>query len=65
MVHFAIFVIGCLSMSCRLETTWTGRIQGDGHDERLLPVYIQFSLAYVMSKQIYEINEVMTFERLR
>jgi hypothetical protein len=50
-VHFAIFVIGCLSVSCRLETTWTGIIQGDGHEEKLLLVYIQDYLAEVMAMQ--------------
>jgi hypothetical protein len=37
MVHFEIFVIECFSASCGFETTYTGRIHGQGHDERLLP----------------------------
>jgi hypothetical protein len=40
-VHFAIFVIGCLSVSCQFERTWTGRIHGEGHVEGLLPIYIE------------------------
>ena len=42
-VHFASFVMQCFSSSCWFETTCTGRIHGEDHDERLPPTWTGLS----------------------